>query len=36
VSGVKADAYDLVTVGRVNMDLFARDVDAAFEDVTAL
>ncbi len=31
----KEESYDLVTVGRVNMDLFARDVGAAFEDVTA-
>ena len=29
------ESYDLITVGRVNMDLFARDVGAAFEDVTA-
>lgn len=26
--------YDLVTVGRVNMDLFSQDIGAAFEDVT--
>jgi len=25
---------DLITVGRVNMDLYARDVGAAFEDIT--
>ena len=27
--------YDLVTVGRVNMDLYSRDIGAAFEDVTS-
>lgn len=26
--------YDLITVGRVNMDLYAQDIGAAFEDVT--
>lgn len=26
--------YDLVTMGRVNMDLYAQDVGAAFEDIT--
>jgi len=26
--------YDLITVGRVNMDLYSQDVGAAFEDVT--
>jgi 5-dehydro-2-deoxygluconokinase len=29
-----AERYDLVTVGRVNMDLFSQDIGAAFEDVT--
>ena len=28
-------ACDLITVGRVSMDLFARDIGAAFHDVTA-
>lgn len=28
-------AYDLITVGRVSMDLFASDIGAAFHDVTA-
>lgn len=27
-------SYDLITVGRVNMDLFAQDIGALFEDVT--
>ena len=27
-------AYDLVTVGRINMDLFSRDVGAEFADIT--
>ncbi len=26
--------YDLITVGRVNMDLFAQDIGAAFKDIT--
>ena len=26
--------FDLITVGRVNMDLFAQDIGAAFEDIT--
>ena len=30
-----AERYDLVTVGRANMDLYSRDIGAAFEDVTA-
>jgi 5-dehydro-2-deoxygluconokinase len=29
-----AERYDLVTVGRSNMDLFSQDIGAAFEDVT--
>lgn len=28
-------AYDLITAGRVSMDLFASDIGAAFHDVTA-
>jgi 5-dehydro-2-deoxygluconokinase len=32
--GGKLAVYDLITVGRVTMDLFARDIGAAFEDVT--
>lgn len=28
-------SYDLVTLGRVNMDLYSRDVGAEFEDVTS-
>lgn len=28
-------AYDLITAGRVSMDLFARDIGAEFHDVTA-
>ena len=27
--------YDLITVGRVSMDLFARDIGAAFHDISA-
>ena len=27
-------AYDLITVGRVNMDLYSQDIGAAFEDIT--
>ena len=27
--------YDLITVGRVSMDLFARDIGAEFHDITA-
>ncbi len=27
-------SFDLVTVGRANLDLFAQDIGAAFEDVT--
>jgi 5-dehydro-2-deoxygluconokinase len=30
-----AERYDLVTVGRANMDLYSRDIGAPFEDVTA-
>jgi len=29
-----AERYDLVTIGRSNMDLFSQDIGAAFEDVT--
>jgi 5-dehydro-2-deoxygluconokinase len=29
-----AQRYDLVTVGRSNMDLYSQDIGAAFEDVT--
>ncbi|MDJ0952387.1 MAG: PfkB family carbohydrate kinase, partial [Acidimicrobiia bacterium] len=27
-------SYDLITVGRVNMDLFAQDIGADFADIT--
>ena len=27
--------YDLITVGRVNMDLFSRDIGAEFADITS-
>ena len=31
---VTAANYDLITVGRVNMDLYAQDIGADFADVT--
>ena len=31
---MRTHRYDLVTVGRANMDLYSQDIGAAFEDIT--
>ena len=33
-SALASDDFDLLTIGRANMDLFSRDIGAGFEDIT--